>query len=831
MADDTDTLELPPPVTGPDPYAVKPYVLQPDAKPAAPYQTAAALGLPGATGGAIGIWPPPGNTPGPMVAPNVQASVRPDGTVAYTPPTPLNQTVAALGVQTPNTNAATLGVKPPVQPASLSSPMITAPADRSDRNEGDDWATARQKIMQPESGGKNLWNYRHDENPGYFTASGLFQIVDSTWREGGQLAGIDVSQWKHAIDAPDDVQDQVAHALYKKYGYAPWTKKEGGPLNPDGTTGGAGGAASGDEYYQRALKLLGGRPYDPSSINPELERIFREREAAEKPIMDANLRRQQRDEAEADEEYSRLKRERDLNDPALRPWTQKPPQPDPIGGLASLGSIFAAFASAFSHTPAIAAMNGMASAIDARNEGNQKQYDEAFQAYKYNAQLALDRNELQQKAYDAAWARVKEDPELGLAQLRSVAQIYGDEQTLLTLESGNLENADKINTGRIEAATKLATELAKVDQFGMFGPSSKDPLYQTYINDIKAGLAAGLDLPAAQLQAQQKYTESKRGSSVAGQRQEQETTIAKQQYTEMYGHEPTDADMKSPEMAQLQQAAHASGSMGGQENVHRMAELIANYQARPPQSRSGVSALIMAEVQRIAPDYNDRLYNAENKALGNFYGGQEGRSVRSINVAIAHLDTLSDLADALKTGDVRTITRLANMVASETGQAAPTNFNLAKQIVGDEINKAIVPGAGGQSERQSLADNLNAANSPEALAGAIKTAQQLLAGQTAGLRQQFVGSTGMQGSVFDGLLMDRTKQVLGTDAADAGKVRPTTPAGGGGGATTGGIPPRPASLGSIPLQWNPTTQQWRDPATRKIYAADGTEMPTQTGAR
>jgi hypothetical protein len=182
-------------------------------------------------------------------------------------------------------------------------------------------------------------------------------------------------------------------------------------------------------------------------------------------------------------------------------------------------------------------------------------------------------------------------------------------------------------------------------------------------------------------------------------------------------------------------------------------------------------------VQRIAPDYNDRLYNAENKALGNFYGGQEGRSVRSINVAIAHLDTLSDLADALKTGDVRTITRLANMVASETGQAAPTNFNLAKQIVGDEINKAIVPGAGGQSERQSLADNLNAANSPEALAGAIKTAQQLLAGQTAGLRQQFVGSTGMQGSVFDGLLMDRTKQVLGTDAADAGKVRPTTPAG------------------------------------------------------
>jgi hypothetical protein len=773
---DTDTLDLPPPVSGPDRFAVKPYVLQPDAKPVAPYQTAAALGV--APGGAIGVWPPPGNTPGPMVGPNVQASVRPDGTVAYTPPTPLDQTVATLGVQTPNTNAATLGVKPPVQPASLSSPMITSPADRSDRNEGDDWATARQKIMKPESGGKNLWNYRHDENPGYFTASGLFQIVDSTWREGGQLAGIDVSQWKHAIDAPDEVQDQVAHALYKKYGYAPWTKKEGGPLNSDGSTG--GGANSGDQYYQRAWQMLGGKPYDPSSINPELERLFRAREAAEQPIMDANLRRQQRDEAEAEEQYDRLKRERDLNDPALRPWTQKPPQPDPVGGLASLGSIFAAFASAFSHTPAIAAMNGMAAAIDARNDGNQKQYDEAFKAYQYNAKLALDRNEIQQKAYDAAWAKVKEDPELGLAQLKSVAQIFNDEQTLLTLESGNLESADKINTGRTEAATKLAKELASIDQFGMFGPSSKDPLYQTYINRIKE-----LELPPynmspqdAQLQSQKEYSDAKRGNTVAGQRQEQETTIAKAQYKDMYGHDPSDDDLKSASFAEIQQQVHASAGMGGTQNVERMANLVANYQMAPPQSRSGVGAIIMARVQEIAPDYNARLYSAENKALGNFYGGQEGRSVRSINVAIAHLDTLSDLSDAMrKNDDPRTINRLANMIATETGQPAPTNFALAKQIVSDEIKKAIVPGGGGQAEREELTKQLDAANSPEQLQGAIETAQRLLAGQTAGLRQQFVGTTGLPGGTFDGMLMDRTKQVLGTDAADAGKARPTTPAG------------------------------------------------------
>jgi len=82
----------------------------------------------------------------------------------------------------------------------------------------------------------------------------------------------------------------------------------------------------------------------------------------------------------------------------------------------------------------------------------------------------LDRNAIVQHAYDAAWARVKENPELGLAELRSVAQIYGDEKSELLFESGQLEKADEINRGRIEAASKWAIEQQKLDNINMFGP-------------------------------------------------------------------------------------------------------------------------------------------------------------------------------------------------------------------------------------------------------------------------------------------------------------------------------------------------------------------------
>lgn len=84
-------------------------------------------------------------------------------------------------------------------------------------------------IAQRESGGDPAaLNYVAREDPTAYargaTASGKYQIVNSTWREGMQLAGLDPSKYATASAAPESVQDQVAGAIYDKYGNKPWQK-------------------------------------------------------------------------------------------------------------------------------------------------------------------------------------------------------------------------------------------------------------------------------------------------------------------------------------------------------------------------------------------------------------------------------------------------------------------------------------------------------------------------------------------------------------------------------------------------------------------------------
>jgi len=74
-------------------------------------------------------------------------------------------------------------------------------------------------IEQRESGGKNVPNYKY--GPG-FTASGHYQMINATWRRWAKDAGIDISQYPRAIDAPKEVQRAVAAHGFQKEGFKPW---------------------------------------------------------------------------------------------------------------------------------------------------------------------------------------------------------------------------------------------------------------------------------------------------------------------------------------------------------------------------------------------------------------------------------------------------------------------------------------------------------------------------------------------------------------------------------------------------------------------------------
>lgn len=139
---------------------------------------------------------------------------------------------------------------------------------------------------------------------------------------------------------------------------------------------------------------------------------------------------------------------------------------------------------------------------------------------------------------------------------------------------------------------------------------------------------------------------------------------------------------------------------------------------------------------------NQQTFQAGTRAVQAFDTGKQGDTVRSLNVSVAHLETLKELGTALQNGDVRLINAAQQKFAEEFGVPAPTNFDAAKSIVADEVAKGVIGGQTAQQDRETLAASLRRTGSPQAINGAINTFQELLSGQLHGLRKQYETSTG-----------------------------------------------------------------------------------------
>lgn len=155
-------------------------------------------------------------------------------------------------------------------------------------------------------------------------------------------------------------------------------------------------------------------------------------------------------------------------------------------------------------------------------------------------------------------------------------------------------------------------------------------------------------------------------------------------------------------------------------------------------------------------------FKTEQTGITRFTSGPQGNSVRSIGVAVEHLQTLRELGAALRNGNIQIFNELSQRWARATGSPAPTNFDTAKQIIGTEIIKAIgVAGAGTKDEREGIAAQFARASSPDQIEGVVKDAvRPLLLGQLHGLQHQFSVSTGLPAERFNDLLQPGAREWL-----------------------------------------------------------------------
>jgi hypothetical protein len=190
------------------------------------------------------------------------------------------------------------------------------------------------------------------------------------------------------------------------------------------------------------------------------------------------------------------------------------------------------------------------------------------------------------------------------------------------------------------------------------------------------------------------------------------------------------------------------------------ARLIGDYQESPADlpSRGGVRAAAVADAKKYNPDYNEQNYGASQAAYKNFVAGQEGRTVRSLNVATDHLDTLRQAANALQNGDIPLLNHIRNVWREQTGSELTTNFDSIKQAVSSEIAKVVVGGQTALQDRDEMSNRARNADSPAQLNGIFDGFTRLMGGQMKGLRQQYESGTYRQD--FDRFLLPATKRAI-----------------------------------------------------------------------
>jgi hypothetical protein len=193
--------------------------------------------------------------------------------------------------------------------------------------------------------------------------------------------------------------------------------------------------------------------------------------------------------------------------------------------------------------------------------------------------------------------------------------------------------------------------------------------------------------------------------------------------------------IESPEQFQKRQESLSSGNQS-------LAQDIANYNVQATSSMFKSNPYLEEQVKKFNPKYNMAFYDQSKRAQTAFATGPQGNTVRSLNVALDHMETGDKLIDNLNNVGLPAFNWIANKWGEQTGSTAPTNFNAAKEVIGDEVVKAVLgTGAGSSEDRKAIKLAFSNSRTPEQLKGVLNTYRSLLYGQLDGLERQYKDAT------------------------------------------------------------------------------------------
>lgn len=175
-------------------------------------------------------------------------------------------------------------------------------------------------------------------------------------------------------------------------------------------------------------------------------------------------------------------------------------------------------------------------------------------------------------------------------------------------------------------------------------------------------------------------------------------------------------------------------------NQKALVDMLGQFKLDPGQALARVPlaqrASLIAQVQAAYPGWDETIYGAKKAAMAKFTVGEQGNALRSVSVANNHLDQLGELADAMQNGNVQVVNKAVNFFKTQTGDPSVNSFDAIKNIVGQEVVKAIVAGGGSSGERDEAAKSFSNAASPAQLKDVIKHYRMVMGAQKSALIDQ-----------------------------------------------------------------------------------------------
>jgi hypothetical protein len=175
------------------------------------------------------------------------------------------------------------------------------------------------------------------------------------------------------------------------------------------------------------------------------------------------------------------------------------------------------------------------------------------------------------------------------------------------------------------------------------------------------------------------------------------------------------------------------------ESIRSQVKAVVEGRMQPPSGFALKSPQIQALMRAAAqyePGFDLTKWGARAATAKDFASGQAAKNVTSLNTVVGHLGDLKEKADALDNGGIPIFNQIGNAYNTATGGAKVNNFNIARNAVADELAKVFKGSGISDHEIAQWKETLNAAQSPEQLKGAIKTAIGLMDSRLSALNDQ-----------------------------------------------------------------------------------------------